>query len=182
MKEKSSFLIEQEKQANKLAAQVMQFTFLFLTLVLILNLVGVFTVDKVIMTIAYGIGSIVLIIPSFLIMKFKLNSSFMKYLVMTGAVVFIMLLSITLTRHVVVFYVYPIAITSLYFSKKLNVIATVMTVTGVSVGQIMAFFLPTVQVINRALRFPSTKLHCRRASTSAPISTSVLRSSRWSAQ
>ena len=145
MKEKNSFLIEQEKQANKLAAQVMQFTFLFFTLVLILNLVGVFTVDKVIMTIAYGIGSIVLIIPSFLIMKFKLNSSFMKYLVMTGAVVFIMLLSITLTRHVVVFYVYPIAITSLYFSKKLNVIATVMTVTGVSVGQIMAFFLPTVQ-------------------------------------
>jgi len=145
MREKNSFLIEQEKQANKLAAQVMQFTFLFFTLVLILNLVGVFTVDKVIMTIAYGIGSIVLIIPSFLIMKFKLNSSFMKYLVMTGAVVFIMLLSITLTRHVVVFYVYPIAITSLYFSKKLNVIATVMTVTGVSVGQIMAFFLPTVQ-------------------------------------
>jgi len=29
MKEKNSFLIEQEKQANKLAAQVMQFTFLF---------------------------------------------------------------------------------------------------------------------------------------------------------
>jgi len=141
---KNSFLTEHEKQANKLAAQVMQFTFLFFTLVLILNLVGVFKVDNVIMTIAYGIGSIVLIIPSFLIMKFKLNSSFVKYLVVTGAVVFIMLLSITLTRHVVVFYVYPIAIASLYFSKRLNVVATAMTVFGVSVGQIAAFFLPTV--------------------------------------
>lgn len=144
MTEKNSFLTEHEKQANKLAAQVMQFTFLFFTLVLTLNLVGVFKVDKAIMTIAYVIGSIVLIIPSFLIMKFKVNSSFMKYLVVTGAVVFIMLLSITLTRHVVVFYVYPIAIASLYFSKRLNVVATTMTVFGVSVGQIAAFFLPTV--------------------------------------
>jgi len=145
MVEKNSFLTEQEKQANKLAAQVMQFTFLFLTLVLILNLVGVFTVDKVVMTIAYVVGSIVLIIPSFLIMKFQLNTGVVKYLVVTGAVIFVTLLCMTLTRHVVVFYVYPIAISSLYFSKRLNVVATAMTVFGVSVGQIAAFFLPTVQ-------------------------------------
>ncbi len=145
MVEKNSFLTEHEKQANKLAAQVMQFTFLFLTLVMILNLVGVFTVDKVVMTIAYVVGSIVLIIPSFLIMKFQLNTGVVKYLVVTGAVIFVTLLCMTLTRHVVVFYVYPIAISSLYFSKRLNVVATAMTVFGVSVGQIAAFFLPTVQ-------------------------------------
>lgn len=145
MVEKESFLTEHEKQANKLAAQVMQFTFLFLTLVLILNLVGVFKVDKAIMTIAYVVGSIVLIIPSVMIMRFKLTTSIVKYLVVIGAVVFVTMLSITLTRHVVVFYVYPIAISSLYFSKKLNVAATAMTVVGVSVGQIAAFFLPTVQ-------------------------------------
>lgn len=142
---KNSFLVEHEKQANKLAAQVMQFTFLFLTLVLILNLVGVFTVDNGVMIIAYVIGTIVLIIPSLLIMKFKVNTGIVKYLVVTGAVVLVTLLSITLTRHVVVFYVYPIAIASLYFSKRLNVVATVMTVVGVSVGQVVAFFLPTVQ-------------------------------------
>ncbi|MBQ8798675.1 MAG: hypothetical protein IJZ55_03805 [Lachnospiraceae bacterium] len=145
MVEKKSFLTEHEKQANKLAAQVMQFTFLFLTLVLILNLVGVFKVDKAIMTIAYVVGSIVLIIPSVMIMRFKFTTSIVKYLVVIGAVVFVTMLSITLTRHVVVFYVYPIAISSLYFSKKLNVAATAMTVVGVSVGQIAAFFLPTVQ-------------------------------------
>ncbi len=145
MTEKNSFLTEHEKQANKLAAQVMQFTFLFLSLVLILNLVGVFTVDNTTMIIAYVIGSIVLIIPSVMIMKFKVNTGFVKYLVVTGSVVFITLLSMTLTRHVVVFYVYPIAIASLYFSKKLNMVATGMTVAGVSIGQILAFYLPTVQ-------------------------------------
>ena len=144
MAKKNSFLTEHEKQANKLAAQVMQFTFLFFTLAYILNLVGVFTVDRTIMTIAYVVGSVMLIIPSFMIMKFKLHSSFVKYVVMAGAVVFVTLLSITLTRHVVVFYVYPIAIASLYFSKKLNVVAAAMTVVGVSIGQVAAFFLPTV--------------------------------------
>ena len=73
MKEKNSFLLEQEKQANKLAAQVMQITFLFFTVTYILNLIGVFVVEKKIMTIAYVAGSAVLIIPSLLIMKFKMN-------------------------------------------------------------------------------------------------------------
>ena len=49
MKEKNSFLIEQEKQANKLAAQVMQVTFLFFTLTFILNIIGIFKVEKTIM-------------------------------------------------------------------------------------------------------------------------------------
>ena len=61
------------------------------------------------------------------------------------AAVFVMLLSITLTYHVVAIYVYPIAIASLYFSKTLNVVATGLTVAGVSVGQILAFSLDTLQ-------------------------------------
>ena len=48
MKEKNSFLIEQEKQANRLAAQVMQVTFLFFSLTYVLNLIGIFKVDKTI--------------------------------------------------------------------------------------------------------------------------------------
>jgi len=96
------------------------------------------------MTIAYVVGGLMLIIPSLLIMKFKMNSSFVKYLVVIGAICFVMLLSIMLTYHVVVIYVYPIAIASLYFSKKLNVISAVLTAASVSVGQIVAFFLETL--------------------------------------
>ena len=144
MLEKNTFLEEHEKQANKLAAQVMQITFLFFTLAYILNFIGIFKVEKGIMTFAYVLGSIMLIIPSLLIMKFRMNSSFVKYLVVIGAVSFVTMLSITLTYHVVVFYVYPIAIASLYFSKTLNVVSAAMTVVGVSVGQIIAFALQTL--------------------------------------
>ena len=144
MAEKNTFLTEHEKQASKLAAQVMQITFLFFTVAYVLNFIGVFKVDKIIMTTAYIAGSILLIIPSLLIMKFKMNSSFVKYLVVIGAVSFVTMLSITLTYHVVVIYVYPIAIASLYFSKKLNILSAVMTVVGVSIGQIIAFMLQTL--------------------------------------
>lgn len=144
MLEKNTFLEEHEQQANKLAAQVMQITFLFFTLAYALNFIGVFKVDKGIMTVAYVLGSIMLIIPSLLIMKFRMNSRFVKYLVVIGAVSFVTMLSITLTYHVVVIYVYPIAIASLYFSKTLNVVSAAMTVVGVSVGQIIAFVLQTL--------------------------------------
>lgn len=144
MAEKNGYLIEHEKQVNKLSAQVMQITFLFFTLVFVMNLMGIFKVDKAIMTTAYVVGSIVLIIPSLLIMKFKINSNIVKYLVVAAAVSFVTLLSTTLTYHVVVIYVYPIAIASLYFSKKLNLVAAAMTVVGVSIGQIIAFVLQTL--------------------------------------
>ena len=104
MEEKNGFLTEQEKQANKLAAQVMQITFLFFSLAYIMNFVGIFKVERGIMTLAYVAGSILLIVPSLLIMKFKIDSSYIKYLVILGAVSLVTLLSITLTYHVVVFY------------------------------------------------------------------------------
>ena len=63
---------------------------------------------------------------------------------MAAATIFVTVLSITLTYHVVVLYVYPIGIASLYFSKPLNIMATVFTVIGVSVGQIVAFQLNTL--------------------------------------
>lgn len=144
MSEKNTFLVEHEKQANRLAAQVMQITFLFFTFAYVLNLIGIFKVDKLIMTVSYVVGSVMLIIPSLLILKFKINSTVVKYIVVVGAVSFVTLLSITLTYHVVVIYVYPIAIASFYFSKKLNVVSAIMTVVGVSVGQIMAFLLQTL--------------------------------------
>lgn len=143
MKGQNGFLLEHEKQANRLAAQVMQITFLVFTLVLVLDMVGVFKVDKPLMIFAYIVGSILLLLPSIIVMRLKLKSGFVKYLIVIGAVVFVTLMSITLTFHVVVLYVYPIAIASLYFSKKLNIITAALTVVGVSVGQIAAFLLKT---------------------------------------
>ncbi len=138
-------LNENEKQANKITAKVMQTTFGIFTLIYLLNIAGVFVIRDTIMTSAYIGSSCLLLMPTLVNNLLKIEKGYVKYINVICAALFVTLLSITLTYHVVVIYVYPIAIASLYFSKRLNVFATVLTVTGVSIGQILAFFIDTLQ-------------------------------------
>lgn len=140
---KNTVLLENEKKANKLVAKVMRITFVIFTLIYVLNIVGIFVIDHLVMTVAYIGGSILLLLPTMLVNVMKKNEPYIKYINVVCASIFIMLLSITLTYHVVAFYVYPIAIASFYFSKKLNVMATVITIAGISAGQVIAFYIPT---------------------------------------
>lgn len=138
-------LNKNEREANIIVAKVMRITFVIFTLIFILNVIGIFTVDKTIMTIAYLSGGCLLLLPTLLVNILKNDHGYVKFVNVVCASLFVMMLSITLTYHVVVIYVYPIAIASLYFSKKLNIVATTLTVVGVSVGQILAFSLKTLQ-------------------------------------
>lgn len=142
---KNKILIENEKKANYVVAKVMRITFLIFTFIYILDVIGVFIVDLTIMTFAYIGSSILLLLPTLLTNIRKKDKGYIKYINVIVAATFTTLLSVTLTYHVVVIYVYPIAIASLYFSKKLNIIATALTVIGVSIGQIAAFYLKTLQ-------------------------------------
>ncbi len=144
MKDTTGILIENEKQANRIVARVMRITFAVFTFIYLLNVVGIFVIDVKIMTISYIGGSALLLLPSLLVDILNLEKRHIKHINVNCAIVFVMLVTITLTYHVVVVYVYPIAIASLYFSKKLNVYATAMTVMVVSVGQVLAFYAETV--------------------------------------
>lgn len=140
----NKMLMENEVQSNKLAAKVMRITFLIFTLIYILDIVGVFVVKLKLMTIAFILGSVLLLIPTLIVNILKMRSSAVKFMVVACAAAFVTILSGTLSYHVVVMYVYAIALSSLYFSKKLNIMSTLMTVVGVSAGQIFAFKFVTV--------------------------------------
>ncbi len=141
----NGILRENEKQANKIVAKVMRISFIIFALVYLLNVIGIFIVDDTIMTVAFLGGSCLLLLPTLLVNILKQEGGYIKYINVVCASIFVTLLSITLTFHVVAIYVYPIAIASLYFSKKLNIAATGLTVAGVSVGQVLAFYLQTLQ-------------------------------------
>ncbi|MGN0401768.1 MAG: methyl-accepting chemotaxis protein [Acetatifactor sp.] len=141
--ENKSMLQKNEEQANRVAARVMIITEVILTLIFILNVIGVFVVRQSVMTVAYVVGSICLLLPTVLIRVLGARAEFIKYLMVICAAVFLLLLTTTLTYHTVVVYVLPIAIASLYFSKKLNVFATILTSICVSVGQYLSFVLKT---------------------------------------
>ena len=74
MEEKSGVLIQNEKQANRAVAKVMQITFVMFTLVYLLNVFGIFVVDMGIMTFAYIVGSILLWLPTLIVFVGKISS------------------------------------------------------------------------------------------------------------
>ena len=57
MAKKEKILIENEKQANYVVAKVMRITFVFFTVLFLLNVIGVFVVDQTVMLISYIAGS-----------------------------------------------------------------------------------------------------------------------------
>lgn len=141
MEEKSGVLIQNEKQANRAVAKVMRITFLIFTLVYLLNVFGIFVVDMGIMTLAYVVGTVFLWIPTLLVNVGKQQKGYVKYVLILCAILFVTINASTLGYHVVILYIYAIAIASLYFSKKLNVLTTIFSVAGVSFGQWICFAL-----------------------------------------
>lgn len=141
-------LVKNEKEANIVVAKVMRVTFIIFTVIYLMNLFGIFVVDNVIMTVAYISGSIFLWLPTIFVKCIKNKTGCIKYLNVVLSTLFVTIMTVTLNFHVVVMYVYAIAIASLYFSKKTNILATVLSAVGVSIGQILALELNTLPDAN----------------------------------
>lgn len=132
-------LKENERSAAKAAANVMRITAAVFVLVLVLDIFGIFTVELGTMIAAFIIGSVLLFVPTFIVNLAKAEGSWVKYIVVLCSVMFTVILTVTLSYHAVLLYVYPIAIASLFFSSKLNNFATIITIIGVSAGQFLSF-------------------------------------------
>lgn len=133
-------LQENERGANIASAKVMRITAAIFALVLILDIVGIFQVKLGVMIASYIIGTVLLFIPTLIVNVGKQSGAWVKYAIVICAALFTAVTIVTLSYHAVLLYVYPIAIASLYFSGRLNIFTSVVTVIGVSVGQILAFY------------------------------------------
>ncbi|MBO5279305.1 MAG: hypothetical protein J6B06_07430 [Lachnospiraceae bacterium] len=144
----SEVLIKNEESANSIAAKVMRITFLVFSLIYLLNVVGIFVIPHRIMTLAYALGSVILWLPTLLVKFGDRRALYMKYVNVVMASVFVLLVSTTLTYHAPVIYIFGIAIANLYFSKRLNILATILAVITASAGQLLAFYLKTLPDLN----------------------------------
>ena len=77
MANKEQILIENEKQANYVVAKVMRITFVFFTVLFLLNVIGVFVVNQTVMTVSYLVGSFFLFLPTILLRFFQKNYIFL---------------------------------------------------------------------------------------------------------
>lgn len=109
---------------------------LIFSVVFLLNVLGIFVVDMKTMTIAYVCGSVLLWLPTIIVNIAKLEGAGVKYYLTICAVIFVSIVTSPLGYHAVLLFIYAIAIGSLYFSRRINVLTTILSVIGVSVGQI----------------------------------------------
>lgn len=151
-------LKENERSANKAAAKVMRITVIVFAVVLVLDILGIFVVELTTMIIAFALGTVLLLVPTLVVNVLKQTADWVKYIIVVCAALFTVVVAVTMAHHAVLLYVYPIAIASLYFSGKLNIFGTIVTILGVSCGQVIAFYANYVtdhnfETINNVLIF-----------------------------
>lgn len=137
--------LEIEYKANKKIARIMRYTVLFFILLYSLNVVGIFIIDKKVMTFTFLSSAILLLTPTVLVNFLKKEEVWVKYIICTCALLFILVLSSTLSYHVIIMYVYATGVVALYFNKKINIIVSILTILVVDVGQIICFKMNFVQ-------------------------------------
>ena len=130
-----------EQEANIVVGKITTITFGTFTIVYILNLLGIFIIDSTAMTIAYWVSAVLLLSPLAINKLCDTTQKWIKYLYVVLASLFLLVITTTLTYHVVVMYAYPIVVAGIYFSKKLTNIAEALTVAVTILGQIFGYIL-----------------------------------------
>ena len=149
MKKKNSIIRKNELEANQFVARVMRVTAILMTLILILNIVGIFIVDMTAMIIAYVSSVILLLLPTLLVNILKKEWAGLKYLFVAISVVFVSILIITLNWHAVVVYIFAIGIASMYFSRSADLEAVIMSIICFAIAQFVAYELGYTQDLNQ---------------------------------
>lgn len=134
-------ILKNEQDANRVVANVMSLTFLFFSVIYLLNIAGVFVIDSAPMSIAYFSSAVLLLLPQLINRLAGTSSRKLKYIYVSFTALFILIITSVLTYHVVVVYAFPIAIAGMYFSKRVTRFSSVITLIVTTAGQFIAFFI-----------------------------------------
>ncbi|MDF2904743.1 MAG: methyl-accepting chemotaxis sensory transducer [Herbinix sp.] len=146
--EDNIILQKNEQEANKTAALITLITISFIALVYMLNVLGIFIAPQGPMTIAMAIAAALMCIPSFMVFVLKLSQKWVKYVIIAACTVMVMVMSMLLSWHVVILFIYPIAIACLYFSRKLSWFAVIISLVLFTFSQLASLYTGGVTDLN----------------------------------
>lgn len=118
--EKNSILIKNEHESNRFSARVMLISLGVLVLIYLLEYFRVFQSDIKNVTISFSVAAILMLIPIIAVFLLKLNSWWVKYLMVSVAALTVAIINLFMSKDVVILYIYAVAIASLYFSRRLS--------------------------------------------------------------
>lgn len=141
---KISILVKNEYDANRFAAKVMLVTISFVLLTFMLDVLQIFIVPMATMGPAMSVAAVLLLIPAILTLVLKIEGWYIKYITVTAAVLMVAVISLLLSYHAILLFIYPLAIASLYFSRRLSWFAALLTVSVTTAASLAGFGLDGV--------------------------------------
>jgi methyl-accepting chemotaxis protein len=133
----SSILQGNEREANIFAAKVMLVSIGFIAFVYALNLLGIFIIPFWTMTFAVINTSVLLLVPSLIVLILKQQGTWVKFVTVTSAALGVSAINLFLTYHIVLLYIYAVTIASLFFSRKLSWYSVIISVVLLSISQLL---------------------------------------------
>lgn len=124
MKQKS-FILSYEKRANIITTRILLISILAFPALIILGLLKVFAFDMPKLYVFCAIGAFGAFSP-FIFRKIGLNSTYLKYFTILMSTVVVAVLNVNYQIGIYMMFLLPIALSCLYFDKKLTVTALVL--------------------------------------------------------
>ena len=137
---------QNEIQANRLSAVVMLWCAVVLLVAWLLNIFGVFSIDRSRMNGLAVQGLIELAIPLTLYFVFKGRKSWLKYVMVIALMLVCTRLFSILNHNVILIMVLPVLLSSRYFYKAFTIIISALSLLSLAVGTVTTIFFGIVDL------------------------------------
>ena len=137
---KPEFNINPEVTANQYTIRCVTITQSIVFMIWILNIVNIFLIDKGVTTTALILTLFTYAIGAFVCLNFDLSKWWMKYFIITWAVVLITCVTTSLTYHAVIGSVLPIIFTAMYSSKSLKCYTVICVILSTFITVFVGYF------------------------------------------
>lgn len=144
----NSILERNEQEANRFAALITLCTIVFIALVYVLDVLRIFIAPLGPMTVAMGAATVFMLLPSFIVFILKKDGNWVKYVIATACILMVSVLTMLLSWHVVILFIYPIAIASLFFSRRLSWYSVILSLILFTFSQYMSLYTNGVKDSN----------------------------------
>ncbi|MCX7748889.1 MAG: methyl-accepting chemotaxis protein [Clostridia bacterium] len=135
MMNNKNVLLKNEHEANKFAAKMLLGTAILILVAMTLVLVGAFgneSSNKASQVVNYSTAAVVALVPAMILLVFKLQGYWIKYMMVFSAALSIGILNYMVStppnHSLTTVWLFTVAVASLYFSRKLSIFALVLMI------------------------------------------------------
>ena len=148
MSAREEFLQQNEDRANLFVAKVMRITILFFVAVVAVSTTGIFQVKLQTMIAAMILSTVLLITPTILINMFNVRAAWLKYVSITLAILMVGILSVFLSQHIIILYVYGIVLASTFYSRKLDYYTLCTSTIILTISQFIGYYVNLQETVS----------------------------------